>query len=62
MSIDKYIDTINNSIYTLEQLKSAYYVALAGDIERRGFEQWLRDMYQPVYDINLNFLGYENVT
>jgi hypothetical protein len=43
---------------TLQDIKSIYYVSLMGD-EMRGFDQYLRDEWTPIYDGELNFIGYE---
>lgn len=52
------INVINNE-WTLQNIKDLYYAELALGIESRGFDQYLSEQFQQVYDVNLQFLGYE---
>lgn len=45
-------------MYTLEDVKTEYYVALMED-EHKSFEEYLRENYVQIYDTALTFLGYE---
>lgn len=46
---------------TLQDIKDEYYMLLTiNDDVKMGFEQYLRENYTPVYDGQLNFLGYEH--
>lgn len=45
-------------MYTLQNIKDAYYTDLALGIVDRGFEEYLRENYERVYDDQLNFIGY----
>lgn len=48
-----------NNLWTLENIKSAYYVELAIGIESRGFDEYLKEHFVQVYDKQLNFIGWE---
>lgn len=49
------------TMYTLQQIKDTYYYELSiSDTERRGLDQYIREEYVPVYDAELNFIGWEH--
>lgn len=51
---------VTEELYTLEQVKTQYYLDLeAYSVEQRGFEQYMREEYEPVYNDRLEFIGYE---
>jgi len=48
-----------DTVYSLQDIKDNYYRALSwGMIERMGLNEYIKEYYVRVYDINLNFLGY----
>jgi hypothetical protein len=46
-------------MYTLQNIKDTYYSDLAFGLTERGFDEYLRENYVPVYSISLDLLGYE---
>lgn len=49
-----------NTLYSLQDVKNNYYQALSwGIIEHMGLNEYIKEYYVQVYDINLNLLGYE---
>jgi len=53
-----YTASLKDRPLTLQDIKDMYYVDLAIGVEARGFEQYL-ERFERVYDVNLNFIGYE---
>ena len=47
-------------MYTHQNIKDLFYVELASDDTIcMSLEEYIRERYVPVYDAELNFLGYE---
>ena len=44
---------------TLQNIKDQYYFDVSRNYEPRGFESYLKENYVQVYDVQLNFLGYD---
>jgi len=52
-------ETFMNTVYSLQDIKNNYYQALSWEkIENMGLNEYIKEYYVQVYDINLNFLGY----
>ena len=50
-----------SNLLTLQNIKDQFYVELASDSTIcMSFEEYVRELYTPVYDAELNFLGYEH--
>jgi len=47
-------------MYTLQDIKNAYYLELAnGETDRMSLDDYIRENYIPCYDAELNFEGYD---
>lgn len=48
----------DNGVLTLSNVKNMFYAELASD--DMSLEEYIREHYVPVYDAELNFIGYES--
>lgn len=46
-------------MYTLQNIKDEWYAELSSGDVTIGFEEYLREHYENVYNASLDFLGYE---
>ena len=56
-------ETFMNTVYSLQDIKNNYYQALSWEkIENMGLNEYIKEYYVQMYDINLNFIGYGDLS